>query len=146
MKAARADAGTLYPSKVDLWLAVVLACCPLTFFAIGGGLLFTLEGALAGWLTILGGVLVGMLMGAFIFPCHYRLDDEGVSIRCGVFFKRIALQDITRVFPTNNPLSAPDLSLQRVQIEATGNAYLISPKPRDVFIKDLEQRRRFRAA
>jgi hypothetical protein len=70
-----------------------------------------------------------------------------LRIRCGPISWRIAIREITAVDQTRNPISSPAMSLDRLRIEyGAGNAVMISPEPREEFVRQLEYRRRQAAA
>jgi uncharacterized membrane protein YdbT with pleckstrin-like domain len=128
----------VYPSKVDIWLAAVLILSPL--FAMGMGGMLLLSGTPGGWFAIGTGVLMALVMAAFSIPCRYTLTDKEVRIECGCMHDRIEIDKIRKVSLTTNPLSAPALSLRRVQIETVDSTYLISPREREAFIVALRER------
>ncbi|MEQ9825670.1 MAG: PH domain-containing protein [Puniceicoccaceae bacterium] len=129
---------SIYPSKVDLWLAAVLILAPIT--AVGMGVYLALTGEAEGWISVFTGCFMAVVMAAFTLPCHYTLDDRGLHIRCGLMEDHILLQDIRQVTPTFNPLAAPALSIRRVRIDTAHRSFLISPRNRERFIEELEQR------
>lgn len=129
---------SIYPSKIDLWLAAVLILAPLT--AMGMGCFLIPTGAADGWISVFIGCFMAVVMAALSIPCHYTLDDQAVHIRCGLMEDHIPMQDIRRITPTYNPLAAPALSIRRVRIDTTHRSFLISPRERERFIEELEQR------
>src|SRR5262249_38890781 len=103
-----------FPSKVDTWLAVVLAL-PLGLMVVttallaqkGGNALFLGLGPLVFFLAIL------LLL---VLPMHYDLEPTALLIRFGVVRQRIPYDRIDEAHPTRNPLSSPALSLDRLRI------------------------------
>lgn len=90
-----------------------------------------------------GAFLIGILIVmplALLLPCRYTVTEEELVIRCGVLKERISLKEIVRVFPASNPLSAPALSLRRVQIDLRKGFRLVSPVDREKFIREIEAR------
>jgi hypothetical protein len=127
---------TIYPSKVDWWLPVVLTIPPILDLGIG---IFLLSiNKQLGLVVIALGVVIGIVIAALVFPCRYTVTDTEVLIRCGLIHQRIALRDIVGVTPTSNPLSAPALSLQRVRIDLKQGYRLVSPADRAGFIREIE--------
>ncbi len=117
-----------YSSKVDWWLALLLAIAPviaLARVAAGGGMFEPL---------VLLVVYVGL-----VFPMRYGISGDFLVIRSGLLRRRIPLASITRVAPSRNPLSSPALSLDRLEIRHGGlsRRTLISPAERSHFIVDL---------
>jgi hypothetical protein len=129
-----------YPSKVDWWLAILLALAPVVFVVALIGALRAGSGMTAalGGVSILAGIYIGL-----VFPMRYGMDDEYLVVRHGFIRQRIPLRDIVEVFPSRNPLSSPALSLDRLEIRF-GQGYfksaMISPASRADFLDELERR------
>ena len=129
-----------YPSKVDTWLAVVLAIAPIVT-AIG-----TIDTVTAGGNVIvaLGGtaLLAAVYLG-LLFPMRYGITDDALVIRHGWVRQYVPLSQITDVRPTHNPLSSPALSLDRLRIafgDGLFGSVMISPKEKDAFMRELSAR------
>lgn len=130
--------GPSYPSKVDAWLVAVVAA------AVG----FTLLQGV--WLRSISpsGSAVAFGVAAFVVlllrlvavPCRYTLEPDHLLIQAGITYRRIAYRDITAIAPSNNPLSSPALSLQRVKVAYKGGFLLVSPRERERFIQELRGR------
>ena len=133
---------SVYPSRIDLWLAIVVLLAVLSPLAV-----VTVRGAGSGaeqvvvWVTALLPLLAG---GLLLLPCRYTLASDHLHIRCGVIRQRIAYRDITGIAPSRNILSAPALSLQRVKVSyrrGRGQGFqLVSPRERERFMQTLRQR------
>ncbi len=131
-----------YRSKIDWWLVPVLCLPPLVALAVC--VAFVLAGSTFG---ILLGVAVAVAVAGIyiglVFPTQYGLDDTQLVVRFGVCRQRIPLADISEVTPTQNPLSAPALSLDRLGIQfgqGVFKAVMISPADRDHFLDELAQK------
>ncbi len=119
-----------YPSKVDGWIGMVLALIP-------AGLL--LEA------VFLRSLLVGMVAASVpviyalaVFPTNYELTPDGLKVRSGVIRTSIPYQEIRRVRASRSWLSAPALSLDRLEIAyGSSRTTLISPRDRAAFLRDL---------
>jgi hypothetical protein len=88
---------------------------------------------------LMGGVLA--LMGSVYFGTRYRIEDDVLDIRCGLFHWRVPLRDIESVTPTDDPSSGPALSLDRLSIryrkaEAL-DEILVSPRDKEAFLAAL---------
>lgn len=131
---------TVYPSRVDWWLAMLLIGAPVLVVACGLHILTQSIGA--GAILIVSGLAIGALIAALAYPCVYSLTDDHLTIRAGLLHETLPLQRIRAVAPSSNPLSAPALSLQRIKLTLDDGCRLISPRDRDAFMADLEARRR----
>jgi hypothetical protein len=129
---------TVYPSRIDWWIPVVLTIPPLLDLGIGIFLLSISKQL--GLVVIAVGVVIGALITALVFPCRYTVTDTEVLIRCGLIRQRIPIRDIVGVSPSSNPLSAPALSLQRVRIDLAQGYRLVSPADREGFIREIESK------
>jgi membrane protein YdbS with pleckstrin-like domain len=130
--------GPTYPSKVDAWLVAVVAA------AVGFTLLQAvwLRGVSPGGSTVAFGVaaFVVLLLRLVAVPCRYTLEPDHLLIQAGITYRRIAYRDITAIAPSRNPLSSPALSLQRVKVSYRGGFLLVSPRARERFIEELQER------
>ncbi len=105
-----------YRSKVDLWLAILLAVPPLAIVAL------LVRGLQTGRTEdLVGGGIVGLLIaalyGGLLFPIRYGINRHELIIQAGWLRQHIPLASITEVYPTWNPLSAPALSLDRLHVQ-----------------------------
>jgi membrane protein YdbS with pleckstrin-like domain len=135
--------GIRYRSKVDAWLAAVLigafllALMVMLFVLVLSGVFATTWWIAVLYLAIWGGVL------SLLFPLYYEITPSTLLVRSGWFRREVPLASIQRVFPTHNPLSAPALSLDRLQVEYTQGSLprfvLISPRDTASFLRDLAE-------
>ena len=58
----------------------------------------------------------------------------------GFSTQSISLKDITNITPTSSTLSAPALSVDRIQIGHVGGSIVISPKDKDRFYHAIQER------
>lgn len=121
-----------FPTKVDLWIAAVMALAPL---AIVGASVATRH-----WGVLLGGLAYLSLLAILIWPCEYLLTDNELVVRSGVIRWRVPLDKIEKVDPTRNPLSSPAWSLDRLMIRYGKKGIMISPRERSRFLDDLASR------
>jgi membrane protein YdbS with pleckstrin-like domain len=130
-----------FSSKIDLWLLVVL----LTAVAVCIWVIGDQWSVITSSHWLLG---VSLVFGAglplwVVASTRYFLSDHTLRIRCGPLRIRVPIAGITAIKPTRNALSSPALSLDRLRIEyGAGRAVMISPEPRDEFLRQLEFRRR----
>ncbi|MEK7413528.1 MAG: PH domain-containing protein [Planctomycetota bacterium] len=141
-----------FRSKIDLWLAALLATSPV--MAMLGAYILVLQrdivaNSLASggwfWFIVIGTLALGVGLPVwFLLSTHYELSDSVLIVKGGPFRWKIPVHDITNVTPTHSPLSSPALSLDRLRIDyAQGTkSLMISPRDKDQFLKALEEARR----
>jgi membrane protein YdbS with pleckstrin-like domain len=132
----------VFPSRIDRWLAVVIATSALVSLGAALILPFTVSAALGITLAVLLLASAGIQLW-LMRATDYTVDGTELRIRCGPFRWRIPLRDIHRVTPTRSPLSSPALSLDRLRIEyGDGRALMVSPADKVGFVAAVEQRTR----
>lgn len=131
----------VYASKIDTWLLLVLA------FAVVSCLVVPLlalrsQGAVA-IASAVPTILIGAGLPLWLFlSTSYILTDAALLVQCGPFKWQVPLAEISAVAPTRSPLSSPALSLDRLRIDySRGKSIMISPREKERFLQDLEQRR-----
>lgn len=129
-----------YPSKVDSWLAVVLGLAPLACIAAAFATSSLAEAVVVG----LGGIgFLGVIYFGLVLPMRYCITDTAIIVRFGLVHRRVPLAEITEVHPTNNPLSSPALSLDRLHIrygQGLLGGVMISPADKQGFLDELARR------
>ena len=129
----------VYKSKVDTWVAVVLAVAiAVSLFASGAVL-----SSGGPWWVAVAIVAVGAALPLWLLlGTNYRLDSGQLYVRSGPFRWRVPVTAITSIVPTDNAMSSPALSLDRLRIEySQGKAVMVSPRNKDMFIRDIEAMR-----
>ncbi len=131
---------TVYDSAVDLWILALILLGPLIAVAIGSYLLINgqADGAMYLFLTGAGSLILTI---AFTLPCRYTILDDMLSIRCGILFYQVPLDEIESVQPSASWRNGPALSIRRVEIKSKRRTILVSPLTRDEFIQRLPCRR-----
>ena len=131
----------VFTSKIDLWLAflmlgssIVLILVPVWEWiynnsSINRILFITL-------FTIPGAILLLLIF----FNIKYSLSDDELFVKNGFSTQSIPLNDITHIIPTNSMLSAPALSLDRIEIKYKGGSIVISPKDKEGFYRAIQER------
>jgi membrane protein YdbS with pleckstrin-like domain len=129
----------VFPTKIDRWLAVVLATALAVQLAAGIALLAA-PGVPYAVPTALGVVVLPIALVALLsYPTRYELHPEMLVIRSGVARYRIPYADLRSVEPTCNPLSAPAWSLDRLKLVRKKGYMLISPPDKPAFLHALAQ-------
>jgi len=129
-----------FDSKVDWWLAILLAALPLICIGTLVALAVSGENLISGLLPCL---LIAGIYGGLLFPVKYGIGQSDLIVRYGLMRKRIGLSSISEVRRTRNPLSSPALSLDRLKIKygpGLMSFTLISPGDQTGFRDLLAQR------
>ena len=134
-----------FSSKSDLWLLTivltVVAACLWGSAAIW-------DTASAALLPVAGMLAIGVLLPIWILiSLRHFLSDHTRRVRCGPFSWRIGISDIRSITPVRSTRSSPSMSTDRLLIEyGADNSVMISPEPRDEFLRQIEYRRKQAAA
>ena len=128
-----------FVSKKDWWLGLILLASVLVCWLAP---LSEMPGETGEFPTFwfgLAGLLTGFI-GWIWFGTYYRLDDSSLVARCGPFRWRVELSDIRAVRRSRSPVSAPALSMDRLEILG-GSALplLVSPLDHAAFIEELRR-------
>ena len=117
----------------------------------GLGILIPLGSILGGTLVMmaylqiwLGMVFLGLLL---LFIIHmfsttfYTIEGDLLKIKCGFLYNQtLPIASIKKVESTRNPLSAPALSLDRLEIRyGTWDSVLVSPRDQRAFAQHLKE-------
>ena len=132
----------VFTSKVDFWLTLVLWSSSLLVVAI---LFWQWKQSES------GSVAQSILLTVILLPCialmllpffgtKYTLTDTQLLINNGFSTQRIELADITYMTPTRSIISAPALSLDRLEIKYQNKKVLISPKDKSRFYREIQSR------
>lgn len=116
----------VYKSKIDWWLIIL----------IGGLFGYPVIEGIVNKDYLMSLVFLGLLI--LIFFMFWSIQYKIVGEQLKVWTAKIDIHSIKKVYRTNNPLSSPALSLDRIAI--VYNKYdeiLISPKDRSAFIAHL---------
>lgn len=122
---------TIFPSKKGLELIIPLV---LVFTFIGYQAYK--EPKIVGIIIIL--LLVGFFVHLFV-STYYVVDGDRLYIKCSVFYNvSIGMNSILKISETNNPMSSPATSLDRLEIVYKKGEFsdliIISPKDKKGFI------------
>jgi energy-coupling factor transporter transmembrane protein EcfT len=122
---------TTYKSKPALVLII-----PITVITGGLAILMWYEQIWIGLAFIL--LLLAFIAHMFL-TTYYQVDNNTLRVKCGFFFdKLINIATIKEIKETNNPLSAPATSFDRLLLTYNRfDAVIISPKEKAAFISQL---------
>lgn len=120
-----------FPSKKDVWLFLLLwgtiLVCTVS--------IFTTKDLLATFILL----PIDILLIWFWFTTGYCIKEEQLIVTFGPFKSKIDIKEIRKMRRTKNPLSAPALSMDRIEI-SYGKFFdiaLVSPKDKRVFVAKL---------
>ncbi|HHT27715.1 MAG TPA: PH domain-containing protein [Firmicutes bacterium] len=131
-----------FRSQIDWWIGMILVVLP--FVGLSGLISEWRSGDIRSVIAlVISMVFIVALYGVFVISIRYGMTRDDLIIQFGVMKRRIRYADISEVRPTKNPLSAPALSLNRLEIRTTRTTFgriLISPFPREEFLAALAVR------
>jgi hypothetical protein len=125
---------TVYKSKIDWWLGLVLA------IAMVASLFAGLKALSAGtphsaWLALLIGGPGLLLPLSVLLSTRYIVSDKQLVVRSGIFTWRIPISEICGISQSSDPIASPALSLDRLRIDyGKGKSLLISPRDQVGFL------------
>ena len=131
------NAHRVYRSKTTPWLVGIMVLALVVLVdALWRAWRGTTEFASVAPLIVLGIVLV--LSG---FRVRYWIADSVLHVRASLFRWKIPVDSIVGVKPSRSWMSAPALSLDRLEIQHKRGTVLISPRDEEDFLRELEQAR-----
>ena len=127
----------VFRSAIDWWYWAVIAACAALLCVVT--LDVVAAGETVGFVAIaISALLVLGLPLWLAASTSYTVTSDQLLVRSGPFRWRVQLSDITSISPSRSALSAPALSLTRLEIRyGAGQSLLVSPKDKDAFIKAL---------
>lgn len=137
----------IYPTKKDAWIVIIVVGAGLLLLMQAAGLIISKGFSFPPTLIICGAVLFYFgIIFLLAYPINYEISGSTLEIRSGLLLRfTIPLSSITRVSPTNNPLSSPAWSLDRLQIDYLKNGkpkvIMVSPKDKDGFLRELRHKK-----
>jgi len=80
-----------------------------------------------------------VLLCILFFGTKYVIEADELIVYGGIYKKRIPIKQIRSLRPSKNPLSAPAMSIDRIEITFDPHiqVILISPKEKELFVKKL---------
>lgn len=132
----------VYRSEIDTWILVVLIISVVVSLG-AGALLISVIGSTKSWLLAILIASPGSILPVWLVATtYYKIEPDHLFISCGPVQTKVPLWEIKSITPTNNPLSSPALSLDRLRIEyGQGKSVMISPRDKERFIRDLNAAR-----
>lgn len=120
-----------FPSKKDFWLfllfwGTIIVCTVPLFFDFD-------------WIVLAIMLPIDIVLIWFWFTTGYLIEEDILIVKFGPIKKRIPIMEIRKIRKTKNPLSAPALSIDRIEL-LYGSQFglaLISPIDKHVFVSKL---------
>ncbi|MBP2077778.1 PH domain-containing protein [Oceanobacillus polygoni] len=121
-----------FPSKKDKWLTIVI-----WGIALLGFLTPLIKAQLMAALIML---FLGLFLLWFWFKTGYKIEGEKIKIYYGPIRQTIKINEIEVIIKSKAPLTAPALSMDRIQIRCGKyDIFSISPVDQDQFIKAITE-------
>ena len=124
----------IYKSKIGLELIIPL-------ILIFGTVLVLTISQKPSWIGIVILLPVILFVVHMFMTTNYTIDNDELAIKSGFLFnKTIDIKTIKKITETNNPLSSPATSLDRLEINyGKFDSVIISPKHKSEFINDIKR-------
>lgn len=124
----------IYPSKISWWLILFIG----VVIIFSAHTLYTQDANYLEYSPLLA--VAAFVLYAFT-STNYTIDNNVLSIKSTFLVNRkIDILTITEISETNNPLSAPAASLDRLKIVYdNGKWTLISPKDKEAFLLHIKK-------
>ena len=116
----------IYRSKIDWWLMAIIFV-PFAVIFVKGIMDNEIE-------MIATSLVLVLLVLLLLWKIKYKIEGTILT----VWFTKIEIKSIKKIYKTRNPLSSPALSIDRIAV--VYNKYdevLISPKDKVQFVEDL---------
>ena len=79
-----------------------------------------------------------LFIGHMLTTTYYVIDEDTLLIKSGFFTTTIDIKGVKKISETNNPISSPALSLDRIELTyGKFQSVIISPKLKKEFIEGL---------
>ena len=122
----------IFKSKVDWWMAAIFLVVPISMIY---GVITEPDALLMLFTTIMI-----VLLATLFFGTKYVIEDGELLVYGGIYKKTIPIEQILSLRPSKNPLSAPAMSIDRIEItynNSFSEVILVSPKDKEEFVKML---------
>lgn len=133
----------LYRSKIDFW--IVLLLLSMTFFLLY--ILYeskNIEAISEIIIISIVYIVIFYIVWLPIFNTKYQIKDDCIEVKSMFFNWNIPLKEIININLCTSFLSAPALSISRVEIiysvKGIRETIMISPKDRETFCKELDKK------
>lgn len=121
----------VFKSKVDIWMGAILIFVPVLM----------VYGVITepGIVIIVVTIIFIVLLATLFFGTKYVIQDDELIVHGGITKTKINIAQIRSLRPSKNPLSAPAMSIDRIEItfDPDMQVTLVSPKDKELFVKKL---------
>lgn len=121
----------VFKSKVDIWMGAILIIAPALM----------VYGVITepGIVIIIVTIALIVLLATLFFGTKYVIQGNELIVHGGITKTKINIAQIRSLRPSKNPLSAPAMSLDRIEItyDPDIQVTLVSPKDKELFVKKL---------
>jgi hypothetical protein len=105
--------------------------------AVGAGLVFSQSKGIHPPALVALGFSVALIVWLYV-STEYIVTDDSLRVRSGPLYSRIDAKRIERVRATKTILSAPALSLDRLEVSGTFGSVVVSPSDKSGFVRALK--------
>ena len=125
-----------FPSKIDSWILIILVFLIVVQLIVIVAVAIEEDDP-----RVVTGVIIACILAMGLFAwlltgTHYTVYRGQLKIASGPFRRTVAIDQITSVEATRNPLSSPALSLDRLCIRyGRGRRVMISPADQRGFLR-----------
>lgn len=121
----------VFKSKVDIWMGAIFICVPALM----------IYGAITEPDIVIIVVTIALiaLLATLFFGTKYVIQGDELIVHGGITKTKIHIAQIHSLRPSKNPLSAPAMSIDRIEItyDPDMQVTLVSPKDKELFVKGL---------
>jgi len=127
-----------FKSRLDLWLATSIYGSAVVSLLAAIYVMHITPG-IAAFLLVFFMFVIGCVLPVWLVTStHYRVAASTLTVRSGPFKWVVELDEIERVEKSNNPISSPALSLDRLAITyGNGKPLPVAPRDKEGFIQAL---------
>jgi hypothetical protein len=129
-----------FPSKVDTWLVVLLACVVAGVFGVIFFVTQHTPTPAPKFVIFVPFLIFGVILWSFK-STYYVIEGSTLTVKSAFMKWRIDIHHIDEITPTRNPMSSPALSLDRLELryreQGRSRTILVSPSEKGRFLEAL---------
>jgi hypothetical protein len=124
-----------YRSRIDPWLLAVIGVPALAL-----PVLAVMSAADGSWARTVFFAVVASLLAWILAGTSYEVTDDALVVRSAFLRWTVPLASVRSLRATHNPLSAPALSLDRIEVRHDRGYLLVSPREKSAFVREIAAR------